>query len=884
MGAGTTFVYGLEEAGVEIDPAKRRALLGGKGMHLVALKARGLPVPPAIIITTEACKYYLRERQLPPGLMDEVAARLGKMGGTDESIELVGAPLISVRSGAPESMPGMLRTILNVGFAGRPEPTSGDARFALASWLRFLLAYADLVLDPPEAATLRQLHSSRDGPPIDRRSAGNLQQRLDYVESRLNLRSRRLELEAQVEECIKAVMRSWESSTARGFRRSHIRSLPDDTGTAVVIQRMVFGNFNERSGSGVAYTRDPNTGEPGLTGNFLVESQGEDVVGGEIELDPLDGLKDVAPDAYRQLEDSCELAEEIVESIGEIEFTVQDGELWLLQARRARLSGMATVRFACDRAATQGRLSPARRREALLWEELTPNKLLQAMAPRFKNPPKEAPLGTGVSPGAASGKVAYNAEQVDRLRDKGDNAIWVAEFTTTEQLDNIQKCVGVVTTTAGMSSHSIVVARGWGIPVVTGVKGEMDGGILVIRDQEQDSVTYFPYEEPISIDGGTGHLVLGPLEIDDPEPTAYVTEVLNWCRAELQGKGPALRVNADTGPQAEAGIRLGAEGVGLARFEGLLDAPGESDLFTSLVETVTKTRGLPGSTEDITEQYLYTALQGHLTQAYGELFAETIDANPPRKCAIRLVDELPPEHEPTLRRGLGLPNASRTAVRLRGAQIFVLARQLVELQVESLVDALNHMRDPKGAAGYLEVVVPFCMSAKEFRRVSVYVREAFLKIGAAPLVGPMLETPRSLLLAADYVNLPREERADFVSLGLNDLTELVMGLVQVEQVVKSYRNEGILTVDPIVGLDRAVAQLVGAAIDDLRSDAPGIPIHVASEQANDGVAVDKLINLGVDVLSSAPKVFNGLRLAAAKAVATQSENVHLGGDETGDGI
>lgn len=867
------YIVDLDDAR-QVPADKRREVLGGKGTHLLEMHEHHLPVPPAFIVTTEACKYFLGEGHLPPGLMDEIMSRLRALPGVDDPARLGELGLFSIRSGAPVSMPGMLRTILNVGMTERP-PDNGPS-FALASWLRFLLGYADQIIGADAALALRALYSSRGETPIDVRVVNALLKHLDKVEDALSLRGQQLDLEQQVEAAVLAVMRSWTAASAVNFRRSHTQSIPEDTGTAVIIQRMVFGNYNERSGSGVAYSRDPNTGELGLSGDFLRQAQGEDVVGGEVQTVPLRYLEQIAPEAYATLDELSLQLEDIVNSVAEVEFTVQDGRLFLLQARRARMSGAATVRYACQRDESDPAADQvSRRRSRLLWDELTPSKLVQASAPRFVDPPDVTPLGTGVSPGAATGFAAYDRQQVDDLRKEGKQPIWVAEFTNTAQLEHIELCAGVVTTTKGMSSHSIVVARGWGKPVVTGVEGKVDqrSGMITVSDGD-GGTDYFIPGQPISIDGTTGVVVLATLPLDDrsssASPSEYVSEVMRWCDAELHNSGPALRVNADTGQQAYNGIMLGADGVGLARFESLLDGIDPRGSFAALVEMVTRRADRPDESFDaFASQRLYEPLRTGIAEAYSALFAQTIGARTRRPCTVRLVDELPRSQESSLRRGLGLPDADPTTVRLRGAQIFVLARPLVELQVNGLVDALGRMHDPRAAGEFLEIVIPFCMSAKEFRRACVYVREAFREINVEVRVGAMLETPRALLLAEDFVDkkYAPDQIANFVSLGLNDLTELVMGLVQVPQVVKSYRNQGILTVDPIVGLDRAVANLVGNAVVALVKEAPGIDIHVASEQANDGPAVQRLIELGVNVFSSAPGLFGGLRLAAAKANA-----------------
>jgi pyruvate,orthophosphate dikinase len=885
VAARTRWVYGFAEGS-----AQMRAELGNKGANLAEMTRVLGPerVPGGFTITTAACVEYMRTGEQPPELdaqIDDALAELEASSGRS-----FGEPddplLVSVRSGAPVSMPGMLDTVLNLGL--NEESTeglaavSGDERFAWDSRRRLVQMFSEVVRGVPAGGFEEALTAARENEGV------RLDSELDVAALR-RLVGRFLELHdahtgeafpeeprEQLRQAVLAVFDSWNNERAITYRR--LNGLPDDVGTAVTVQRMVFGNLGENSGSGVAFTRDPTTGEPEAEGDYLDNAQGEDVVAGVRNTESLDGLARRMPDAHAELLESLARLESHYRDIQDIEYTVERGRLWILQTRDAKRHAQAAVRFAAD-AVEEGMLS---REEAL--GKVDPASLDALLHPAFAPgaDPEELTRGVPASPGAAKGRIAFTAEEAERRSANGEDVILVREFTSADDVGGFHAARGVLTSQGGKSSHAAIVARGMGRPCVCGASElEIDVEARMLRAGGRE----LGDSSVIAIDGASGIVTADDVELVTPTVSAAFATVLGWSD-ELRRLG--VRANADNGEDAARARELGAEGIGLCRTEHMFFGADREETVREMFIAGELARR---SGEAAAGRRFEAALE-RLAAMQSADFAEIFEAMSGLPVTIRLLD--PPMHEflavasfeaelAAAEEG-GDPEAVAAArerlviareleetnpmLGTRGARLGLLLPALYEMQVRAIARAA---RDAAGAgeAPEVEIMIPLVAYEAELTALRE-LAEATLRseLGGAveiPMgIGSMIELPRACLRAGEIA-----ARADFFSFGTNDLTQTALGFSRDDAeggFLPLYLERRILDRSPFETIDiEGVGELVRIAVERGRSANHELRLGICGEHGGDPQSIAFFHGAGLDYVSCSPFRVPIARVAAARA-------------------
>jgi pyruvate,orthophosphate dikinase len=857
-------------------PMAQKDLLGGKGANLAEMTSvLRLPVPPGFTITTEACRAYLDEGW-PASLDAEVAKAVRKV--EREMGKTLGDPddplLVSVRSGAKFSMPGMMDTVLNLGLndesvAGLAAQTD-DERFAYDSYRRFISMYGRIVL-------------GLDGDEFDHLLEGA--KKLDRVDTDAGLSARTLwrlceryqdlveaatgapfpqDPDVQLRGAIEAVFRSWGGARAVAYRkREHI---PDDLGTAVNVQAMVFGNRDDESGTGVGFTRNASTGENKPYGDFLLNAQGEDVVAGIRKTEDLGALKRHFPAIHAELLKIFDKLERHYRDMCDTEFTIEQGKLWMLQTRVGKRTGEAALRMAVEM--TQQKGWKLTQKEALL--RVTADHLDQVLHPHFVAGSRTSiTTGLPASPGAGVGKVCFTADAAVDAVEQGQAVILVRNETSPEDVHGMQVAEGVLTARGGLVSHAAVVARGWGIPAVVGAEA------IHIEDDRFTVGDVTVHEgDVISIDGTTGEVVLGAVPLEAPELSGHFATVLEWADRVRRGK-LGVRANADTGADAAKAVELGAEGIGLCRTEHMFLAEDRLPIVRAMILADTpraEARALD-----------------RLRVAQKADFLSILEAMEGRPVTIRLLD--PPLHE-------FLPSVEEMRVRraesgltpeeadlleaaeawqehnpmmgTRGVRLGVIKPGLYAMQVRALVDAARE-RVEQGDKPVIEIMIPLTVSREELRLARSWVEGALEEARAgAPsgmtiTIGTMIETPRAAVHAGALA-----EEADFFSFGTNDLTQMVFGFSRDDveaRLMPAYLDAGLLRHNPFETIDRlGVGELVAQAVERGRAANPKLKVGVCGEHGGDPESIRFFQESGLDYVSCSPYRVPIARLAAAQAI------------------
>ncbi len=849
-------------------------LLGGKGANLAEMAgALQLPVPPGFTITTEACRAW-QDRGWPSGLDAELADALAALEGAVG--RRLGDPadplLLSVRSGARFSMPGMMDTVLNLGLHPAALATLAAQHgewFAADTWRRFVEQFGRVVLDVAgddlAAAARPVLHAAGvvDASALDVAGLRALAAaHLEVVEERSGA-SFPMDPTAQLRLAVEAVLGSWSSSRAVHYRTRE--GIPHDLGTAVNVQAMVFGNRDDRSGTGVAFTRDPATGEAVPYGDFLLQAQGEDVVAGVRATEPLAALATTFPDVHAELLSIFELLERHYRDMLDIELTVESGRLWILQVRVGKRSGVAALRIAVELAADP--VFALSHGEAVA--RVTPEHLEQILYPRFAAAHAEQlTAGLGASPGAAVGAVVLNAVDAVAARAEGRDVILVREETSPEDVAGMEAAVGVLTSRGGLVSHAAVVARGWGKPAVVGAEA-----VVVAADGFDVGDVHVAVGDIISIDGSTGAVVRGGVELAAGDPPPELDVVLGWAD-EIRAGHLGVRANADTGADAAVARRLGAEGIGLCRTE--------HQFLGDRLPVVQRMILADGHEAE-------AAALAELAELQRSDFVALLEAMDGLPVTIRLLD--PPLHEflPSIEEvlvaeaGGGVDDAQRAlfaAARLwrednpmlgtRGVRLGIIRDGLYRMQAravaEATVDRLEAGGDPRPA-----IMIPLVVARGELTLVRGWVLEEVAAVAVESgralsiSVGTMIETPRAALLAEEIAL-----DADFFSFGTNDLTQMTLGFSRDDvegRIMPRYLEEGILPADPFKTIDRdGVGELVRLGIERGKAGNPELEIGVCGEHGGDPASIELLAAVGCDYVSCSPYRVPIARLAAAHAV------------------
>jgi pyruvate, orthophosphate dikinase len=861
------FVYGfLEDSGID----DVRSLLGGKGAGIREMRKLGFPVPEGFTITTEACAFYMESGELPEGLMDEVKIHMALIeeaadrafGGS------VNPLLVSVRSGAPVSMPGMMDTVLNLGLndetvRGLAERT-GDERFAYDTYRRFIQAFGEIVLKVPGhlfEEAIEEVKSRRGVEADSELYADDFKELTDRFKAIIDDRSEEEFPEApvkQLELAIKAVFDSWLGTRAAAYRREY--GIPEALGTAVTVQRMVFGNMGETSATGVAFTRNPATGEQNIFGEFLLNAQGEDVVAGIRTPRPLREMERVLPNAYQQFLETAGKLEREFRDMQDIEFTVEQDKLYMLQTRGGKRTGVAALKIARDMA-EEGLISHD---EAIMRVE--PGALDQLLHPRVDPQAEFEVLAKGLpaSPGAATGKIVLTATEAKERAEAGEAVLLVRRETNPDDVEGMIAAKGVLTAFGGMTSHAAVVARGMGKPAVTGcsaLKTDLARGVLEIDGKMVKA------GEVLTIDGTDGSIILGDVPLVEPTPSDDFEVLLRWAD---EARTLGVRANADTPEEARQARELGAEGVGLCRTEHMFMEEGRLQIVREMI--------LSESDEPLKEALV--KLEPMQREDFEGIFS-AMDGLP---VTVRLLD--PPLHEflpdskdlakeiaeregrgedaGELRRQLRVAESleeRNPMLGLRGCRLGLLRPDVYLMQARAIAQAARAVREA-GGEPVVEIMIPLVGFPSELRKMRDLLE---VELGAESMpIGTMIELPRACAVAGEIARV-----ADFFSFGTNDLTQMVCGISRddaEEKFLSQYLQSGLLQDNPFETLDRdGVGELVQMACERGRGANPHLKLGVCGEHGGDPKSVSFFHEVGLDYVSCSPFRVPGARLAAAQA-------------------
>ncbi len=865
-------------------PMDMKDLLGGKGANLAEMTSvLGLPVPPGFTITTDACRDHMRSGW-PKGLTDEVSRHVGRVEKTMK--RRLGDPsdplLVSVRSGAKFSMPGMMDTVLNLGLNDRSVKglalVTSDERFAYDSYRRFIALYSRIVLRLDGEEFDAELDRAKRNAKVDSDAALPAEALRDlcviykkHVKERTG-KAFPQDPQRQLRGAIEAVFASWDSPRARAYRERE--KIPHDLGTAVNVQVMVFGNRDDESGTGVGFTRNAATGEDKPYGDFLVNAQGEDVVAGIRNTENLDDLGHHFPGIKDELLAIFAKLEAHYRDMCDTEFTIDQGKLWMLQTRVGKRTGRAALRMAVDMTNQRRRGWKITRPEAL--QRITEDHVEQVLHPQFASSNVQViATGLAASPGAAVGQAYFTADDAAEAAAGGAKVILIRNETSPEDVHGMQASEGILTSRGGLVSHAAVVARGWGIPAVVGAesvkisgKSFTAGGVTV---KEGDV---------ISLDGTTGQVVLGEVELASSDAPPELETLLGWADTIRHGRNPrrarlAVRANADTGADAAKARELGAEGIGLCRTEHMFLGEDRLPIVREMILSDT-----PDGEAAALEK---------LRAAQREDFYEILEAMDGLPVTIRLLD--PPLHEflPSVE-DLAVKEASGTlskeeerllaAARLwseqnpmlgtRGVRLGVIKPGLYAMQVRALMEAALD-RSKAGGKPVVEIMIPLTVSRAEMVEARSWVTEAIseaMKGSRRKLdvtIGTMIETPRAALRADEIA-----EVADFFSFGTNDLTQMTFGFSRDDvesRLMPAYLEKGLLRANPFETVDiGGVGALVEMAVERGRSTNRKLKLGVCGEQGGDPASVAFFQKVGLDYVSCSPFRVPVARLAAAQAI------------------
>jgi pyruvate,orthophosphate dikinase len=883
--ADEQWVFGFDEGSAEM-----RQLLGNKGANLAEMThVLGADrVPGGFTIATTACVEFMRTREFPPGLDAQIEAALSRLeDAAGKRFEAKDDPLLlSVRSGAPVSMPGMLDTVLNLGLneisVEGLARVSGDGRFAWDSYRRLVQMFGDVVRGLPPMDFEEAIVAARKELGVADDS--------ELTEDALRkLTARFLELFAnqtgepfptdpreQLRQAVGAVFESWNNDRAVTYRR--MNGISDELGTAVTVQRMVFGNRGADSGSGVAFSRDPTTGAPAPEGDFLLNAQGEDVVAGVRNTEDLADLARRMPDVHRRLIEDMRELERHYRDMQDVEYTIEDGRLYILQTRNAKRPAQAAVRFAYD-AVEEGMLD---RGDAL--HTIDAGTLDALLHPTFQPDAKYTELTRGVaaSPGAAVGAIAFTAEDAQARADAGEDVVLVRPFTSADDVAGFKAARGILTTLGGKSSHAAIVARGMGRPCVCGASEleiDLENGTMRVGD------SVLRAGDAIAIDGSSGVVTADSVELVQPAIDEHFAEVLRWAD-EIRQLG--VRANADTPEDAARARELGAEGIGLCRTEHMFFGADREELVRDMFISAAQSRheATGGELERTLEQ---------LGELQREDFAGIFRAMSGLPVTIRLLD--PPMHEFVSTENLAKDleraessgheaEADRIRGRLavadelkevnpmlgtRGARLGLLVPSLYRMQVRAIVSAAIEV-GREGETPTAEIMIPLIAyeaELAELRRLvldTVSRTAAELGAEAGCEVGTMIELPRACLVAAEIAN-----DANFFSFGTNDLTQTTIGLSRDDaerELLPLYLGKGIFARSPFETIDvEGVGSLVRMAAEAGRRANPGLTLGICGEHGGDPASIAFFGSVPLDYVSCSPFRVPIARVAAAQAAS-----------------
>lgn len=876
------FIYLFEEGKSDM-----KNVLGGKGANLAEMTRIGLPVPPGFTITTEACNEYQNLKgNFPPGLMEDAQAALtvleqktGKHFGSQED-----PLLVSVRSGAAVSMPGMMDTILNLGLNDESvqglADLTGDERFAYDCYRRFIQMFSDVVLGVEHAIfeEIVEKYKRKLGLIFDYEIPASEMKEIIKEYKAIVLKEKGYEFPQDVNDqlfrSIKAVFDSWNNQRAIVYRR--INKIPDDIGTAVNIQCMAFGNMGDDCGTGVAFTRSPSTGENTLYGEFLINAQGEDVVAGIRTPMPISKLQEELPDVYDQFLDTCHKLEQHYRDMQDIEFTVEKGTLYMLQTRSGKRNARAAVKIAVDMV-SEGLITID---EALL--RIDPEQINQLLHRQIDTSVKQEAIARGLpaSPGAACGKVVFNADMAEKMGEAGEKVVLVRNETTPDDIHGIVYAQGVLTSRGGMTSHAAVVARGMGKPCVCGCETikidaaatQFTVGNQVVR--EGDIIT---------VDGATGNVMLGEVPMIEPTLSDEFATLLNWAN---ETKRLAVRANADTPEDARRAREFGAEGIGLCRTEHMFMAQERLPAVQKMILS-----------ENLKDR---EAALAKLLPFQREDFYGILKAMSPLPVCIRLLDpplhEFLPSHESLALEIVEMKHTNAPASEIfakeellkqvhklaevnpmlghRGCRLGLTYPEIYIMQSRAIFEAMA-LLNQEGIDTFVEIEIPLVMDQAEFLLLKKEIMAEYEAIKQEKntelnfALGTMLELPRACIMADEIA-----QEAEFFSFGTNDLTQTALGFSRDDaegKYIPVYLEKKIIKDNPFAVLDRkGVGALMKIAVEKARGTRDDLVIGICGEHGGEPSSIEFCHLLGLDYVSCSPYRIPIARLAAAQAALKNS--------------
>ena len=875
----TKYVYAFKEGNKDM-----RNLLGGKGANLAEMTGIGLPVPRGFTVTTEACiKYYDDGEDISKEIKEEILNHLsdleketGKVFGDSEN-----PLLVSVRSGARASMPGMMDTVLNLGLndevAKGFAKTTNNARFVYDSYRRFIQMFADVVKGFPKSSFERKFDVIKEKKEVKFDTDLTAEDLMEVVEIYKNEYKNHAGVDfpqdpkEQLMEAVKAVFRSWNNDRAITYRR--LNDIPSSWGTAVNVQEMVYGNRGETSGTGVAFTRNPATGEKKLYGEYLMNAQGEDVVAGIRTPQTIDTLKEVMPECYNEFVKICGILEDHYKDMQDMEFTIENGKLFMLQTRNGKRTAQAALKIAVD-LVNEGMIT---KEEALLKVE--PKQLDQLLHPNFDqkslSEAKVVARGLAASPGAATGKIYFTAEDVMNANKNGENDLLLVRLETSpEDIEGMNIAHGILTIRGGMTSHAAVVARGMGTCCVSGC------GELVIDEEAKTVRTpdgkVYHEGDWMSLDGSTGNVYGEQVKTVAPEISGDFETFMGWADKVRRLR---VRTNADTPKDAIQARKFGAEGIGLCRTEHMFFEEERIFNFRRMIaaDTVEKREEalekiLPYQRKDF--EGLFEAMEGdpvvirYLDPPLHEFLPHTDEEIKPLAESLGMSFEALKERVESLKE-------FNPMMGHRGCRLAVTYPEIARMQTRAVIEAAINV-NKKGMSVVPEIMIPLVGDVKELKYVKKIVTDTADKIIADNNVelkyevGTMIEIPRAALTADEIAS-----EAEFFSFGTNDLTQMTFGFSRDDaaKFLNEYYAKGIFENDPFAKLDQnGVGKLVSMAAKLGRQTRPNIHMGICGEHGGEPSSVEFCHKVGLDYVSCSPYRVPLARLAAAQAVVREKEN------------
>ena len=856
-------------------------LLGGKGANLAEMSKLGIQVPPGFTITTEACNYFSENKKLPDGLKEEIINYVSNLESlSQKSFGNSESPLLlSVRSGGMISMPGMMDSILNIGLNDdniqNLAKAFNDERFALDSYRRLIQMYSNVVL----------------GVEVDRFEAviAN-KKRMDNVTSDADFNVEQLEWiinaykntverftnspfpqdpHEQLLGAIEAVFSSWQNKRAKTYRK--INNIPDSLGTGATIQTMVFGNLNDKSGTGVAFTRNPSNGSKELYGEYLINAQGEDVVAGIRTPHPIqnddsveqESLQSKFPNAYKEIKEIASKLETHFKEVQDLEFTIENEKVYLLQTRKAKRTAQASIKIAID-LHNEGITT---KEESLIMVDA--NSITNVLHPQFVQSQEKALFtkALNASPGAAVGEVVFDADKAEKEANRGRDVILVRDETSPEDIHGMHSSVGILTTKGGMTSHAAVVARGMGKPCVVGAEGltidvenkTIGNGEIVLAEGDI-----------ISIDGSLGEVYIGELETEPPKPSVEFNTLMDWCN---EYKRLTIRANAETALDTEKSLEFGAEGIGLCRTEHMFF---EGERIIPMREMIMS------ESKQGRERALNKLIDFQIAD-FESLFLLLKE----KPITIRLLD--PPMHEflpksdieiAELGNAIGVSpsyiremlvklSESNPMLGHRGVRLGLSFPEIYEMQVEAILRAAYNIQNKDGVLVTPEIMIPLVMNSEELNQMKKILEEKISKLEKKSdytfdyTIGTMIELPSAALNSGSIA-----EHADFFSFGTNDLTQTTLGLSRddASKFLTKYVENDIFSQDPFVSIDKkTVGKAVEISVKDGRQSNKDLKIGVCGEHAGEAESIHFFNTLAIDYISCSPYRIPTAKLAAAQA-------------------